>query len=90
MNIDKILIRAGQVKDVAYSLEGALIEADNGNDAIIRATNLFYVLLEQFDFLNKELNALNEHINVCNAIFAVNRVSELKKEIEELKSKINK
>ena len=85
MNLDKILIKAGQIKDVAYSIEGALIEADNGSEPLRRATNLFYVLLEQLNAMSEELDKLSEHISVCNAIFAVNRVDELKREIATLK-----
>lgn len=86
MNLDKIITRAGQICDLAHALEGAIIEIDDGSEPVRRVQSLFYVLLEQFEFLNSELDKLNEHVYVCNAVFAVNRVQELKDEIEQLKA----
>ncbi len=86
MNFEKITNRIEQINSLVHSLEGALIEADNGSEQMRRTSNLFYVLLEQIKNLKEEANELSEHIEVCNAIFAVNHVNELKKEIELLKS----
>lgn len=86
MNLDTVLTKAGQISDLAHALEGGIIEVDNGSEPIRRVQNLFYVLLEQFEILKSELEKLNEHIYVCNAVFAVNRVQELKNEIEQLKA----
>ncbi len=88
MNFEKIIVRCDQLSSLAYCFEGALIESDyNDAESRIRMQNLFYVLLEQIELLNKEVGELNEHIEVCNAIFAVNRVDELKREIATLKGK---
>mgnify|MGYP003305884037 CR=1 FL=1 len=86
MNLDIVLTKAVQIFDLAHALEGAIIEIDDGGEPVRRVQSLFYVLLEQFEFLNSELNKLNEHVYVCNAVFAINRVQELKDEIEKLKA----
>ena len=88
MNVDKLITRAEQVKILAYTLEGVIIEADlySAGEESRRVADLFYLLQEQIETLTELVNDIGGHIEVCNAIYAVNRVEELKAEIERLKA----
>lgn len=72
---------------VGYSLEGELLSAaDNDGEAAKRALSLFYILVEKFNALSEEFDQLAGHIRVYSAIYATNRIQELKDEIEQLKA----
>ena len=87
MNVDKLVTKAEQVKALAYTLEGAIIDADlyGAGEESRRAADLFFLLQEQIEMLSELVNNVGGHIEVCNAIYAVNRIDELKTEIERLK-----
>ncbi len=89
IDFDKIEVRAGQLESLAFALETAIIEMDDGrlnNPEGTRMQDLFYVLMEQIETLNKEITELHGHIAVCNAVYAVNHVNDLKSEINKPKS----
>lgn len=48
--------------------------------------NLFYILTEQIGSAKEDIDEVAGHIRVCNAVYAVNRVQELKAEIDRLKN----
>lgn len=89
IGFENITTRIEQINSLAYALEGAIIEAaghDEGERETKQMHNLFYVLLSELEQLAKDADALDGHIAVCNAVFAVNHVDQLKEELEALKS----
>ncbi len=90
-NLDNICIKFNHVNEsLMYALETALINTQETKEAaelsIKRAMDLFYIVWDSLNQIEKELDELNGHIKVCNAVYAVNRVNELKEELEALKS----
>ena len=87
MNVDKLITKSEQVKALAYTLEGEICDADlyNAGEQSRRVADLFYLLQEQIETLTELVHEIGGHIEVCNAIYAVNRIDELKTEIERLK-----
>ncbi len=88
MNFEDITLKIEQINSIAYALEGAMIEAEgHGPDdkEAKQMRNLFYALFDQLEQLQKDADELHGHITVCNAIFAVNHVNELKAELAQLK-----
>lgn len=83
-NLDNIVTRVQQINSLAYALEGAIINEASDNDTM-HLQNLFYLLQRELIQLEKDADELAGHIAVCNAVYAVNRVGELKEEIERLK-----
>lgn len=88
-NLDDMIIKMEQIDSLMYALEGALLNTDEEADCDTdkkQVHNLFYLLWEQFQQLQKDADELNGHIEVCNAIYAINRIEELKRELAEVKS----
>lgn len=86
MSLQKIEIRSEHLKSLAYAFEGAMLDSEDSPEAHKRMQNLFYVLYEQIEMLDKEIKETNGHNIVCNAIFAVNHVEELKSKLALLES----
>ncbi len=53
--------------------------------AIKRTRDLFYIAWESLIQIEKDLDELSGHIGVCNAVYAVNHVNELKSELARLR-----
>ena len=70
IGFENITTRIEQINSLAYALEGAMIEAA-GHGELVQ--------------LAKDADELNGHIAVCNAVYAVNHVDELKAELAQLK-----
>ena len=88
IGFENITTRIEQINSLAYALEGAMIEATGHSDSdreTKQMLNLFYLLQGELVQLAKEADELNGHITVCNAVFAVNHVEELKAELAQLK-----
>ena len=90
-NLDNVCIKLNQVNEsLMYALETALVDEWGTEEAaersIKRARDLFYIVWDNLNQIEKDLDELNGHIKVCNAVYAVNRVNELKEELETLKS----
>lgn len=88
-NLDEMIIKMEQIDSLMYAFEGAILNADETfgeNNEKKQVHNLFYLLWEQLQQVQKDAEELNGHIGVCNAIYAVNRVEELKQELAELKT----
>jgi len=83
--IDDIIIDLEQIDSFMYAFEGMLLEADGNNAALIRAQNMFYILWKQLQQSKNDALEVNGHIKVCNAVYAVNRVKDLKEELAELR-----
>lgn len=91
-NFEDMIIKMEQIDSLLYAMESALLndsENFDDNKAKKQVHNLFYLLWENFSKLQDDAEELNGHIGVCNAIFAVNRVNELKQEIADLKENLN-
>lgn len=89
-NLDDIIIKMEQIDSLLYAMEGALLEENEDDHKTKKQShNLFYLLWENFSRLQNDTEELNDHISVCNAVFAVNRVEELKQELSDLKCKLN-
>lgn len=86
-SFESILLKLEQVDSLMYSIEGAMINAtvEELSTEDKRLHNLIYLLWDQLQQITKEVTEVNGHIDVCNAIYAVNRVEELKRELVELK-----
>lgn len=84
--LEKITMRLEQINSLMYVFEGAMLEAFDevygGINEINRVHNLFCILLEQLENLKSDIIGLQGHISVCDAIYALNHVDELKEEIE--------
>ena len=76
---DDILVKMGQLDSLMYSVESAMIEAapEDGGEEVIRLHNLKQV--------TADTEELNGHVKVCNAVYAVNKVDEMRATIERLK-----
>lgn len=86
---DDIAIRIGAIESLIPSIEKSLDDAfleSGGSPALERVQNLVYILTEQIEAAQAEINEVAGHIRVCNAIYAAERVRELKEEIERLKA----
>lgn len=88
MNVAKLISKAEQAKTLAYTIEGLIVEADiyEAWEECKKVVDMFYLLIEQIDSLATMADEISGHTEVCNAIYAVNRVEELKAEIERLKT----
>lgn len=86
-SLENITIKLEMMDSLMFSIEGAMIEAttEELSDETKRLHNLIYLLWEQLQQVTKDVGEVNGHIEVCNAIYAVNRVEELKRELVELK-----
>ena len=85
--LETITIKLEQMDSLMYSIESAMLEVDGEDiNAAKRLHNLVYLLWDHLQQLAKDATEVNGHIKVCNAIFAVNHVDELKAEIERLKN----
>ena len=87
MNFDDILVKLEQVDSLMYSVEGAMIAAapEDGGAEVTRLHNLVYLLWDQLRQIAEDTKELNGHVKVCNAIYAVNKVDEMRATIERLK-----
>lgn len=90
-NLDNVCIKFNQVNEsLMYALETALVDEWETEEAaersIKRARDLFYIVWDSLNQIENDLDELNGHIKVCNAVYAVNRVNEMKEELEALKS----
>lgn len=87
-SLESILLKLEQVDSLMYSIEGAMIEVadEELNDEAKRLHNLIYLLWNQLQQITKEVIEVNGHIEVCNAVYAVNRVEELRRELAEMKN----
>ncbi len=90
--LDTIMTSIDQAESLTNALEDAIINftetnVENEYNAKKHMFNLLYVLLEQLQKLKADAEDVQGHIEVCNAIYAVNRVDELRAEIERLKNK---
>lgn len=85
--LENIILKLEQMDSLMFSIEGAMIEAaeEDLSNETKRLHNLIYLLWEQLQQVSKDVGEVNGHIEVCNAIYAVNRVEELKQELAELK-----
>ena len=90
---DDIAIRIGAIESLMPSIEKSLDDAfleSGGSPAIEQVQNLVYILTEQIEAAQAEINEVAGHIQVCNAVYAAGRVRELQEEIERLKAdKVN-
>ena len=86
-SLENIIIKLEMMDSLMFSIERAMIEAttEELSDETKRLHNLIYLLWEQLQQVTKDFGEVNGHIEVCNAIYAVNRVEELKRELVELK-----
>ncbi len=85
--IEIIEMKLGQIESLLYVFEDEMIQAFEGELKNKQRThNLFCVLLDQFELLEKTVEEAKGHSRVCDAISAVNHVQELRDEIEALKS----
>ncbi len=82
-DLENVRIRLNQVNDgLMYALETALINEQEGEYSSIKRTHdLFYIVWESLTQIEKDLDELSGHIKVCNAVYAVNHVNELKSEL---------
>lgn len=86
---DDIAIRIGAIESLMPSIEKSLDDAfleSGGSPAIEQAQNLVYILTEQIEAAQAEINEVAGHIRVCNAVYAAGRVWELQEEVERLKA----
>jgi len=84
--LEDIILRLDQMDSLMFSIEDAMLAAaENGGNDTKKLHNLVYILWEQLQQVTKEATELNGHIEVCNAVYAVHRVEELKNELAELK-----
>lgn len=86
-NYDDLYARLDNINGVMYSAEGAIINSvDMSTHEGKSLTGLFYTLWEQLKALEIDIQEIEGYTNVCNAIFAVNQVEELRAEIQQLKT----
>jgi len=86
---DDIVVRLEMMETLADSMERAIddaILASGMSDKALKVQHLFYILLEQINQTKGEAAEVAGHVKVCNAIFAVNKVDELKAEIDRLRA----
>lgn len=85
--LEDVIVRLDIMESLAYSVEGYINEmaAEGASATARRAQSLFCLLMEQISTAQEEANEVDGHIKVCNAVYAVNRVEELRAEIERLK-----
>ena len=79
-----------QIDSLMYSVESAMIDAapEGGGEAVTRLHNLVYLLWDQLKQIGEDMEKLNGHAKVCNAVFAVNDVDEMRATIERLKGNV--
>ena len=84
---DDILLKLDQLDSFMYSIESAMIEAapEGGSEQVIRLHNLIYLLWDQLKQVAADTAELNGHVKVCNAVYAANKVDEMRATIERLK-----
>ena len=84
---DDILVKMGQLDSLMYSVESAMIEAapEDGGEEVTRLHHLIYLLWDQLKQVTADTEELNGHVKVCNAVYAVNKVDEMRATIERLK-----
>lgn len=86
-SLENIILKLEQMDSLLFSIEDVMLAAaENGGNDTKRLHNLIYLLWEQLQQVAKDANEVNGHIEVCNAIYAVNRVEELRRELAELKN----
>ena len=84
---DDIAIRIGAIESLVPSIEKSLDDAfleSVESPAIERVQNLMYILTEQIEAAQAEINEVAGHIRVCNAVYAAGCVQELQEEVERL------
>ncbi len=87
-DFNDLYARLSNINGMMYAAEGAVINsADMRSNEGQSLSGLFYILWEQLKALESDIQEIEGHTNVCNAIFAVNQVENLKAEIELLKEK---
>ena len=77
---DDIAIRIGAIESLVPSIEKSLDDAfleSVESPAIERVQNLMYILTEQIEAAQAEINEVAGHIRVCNAVYAAGCVQEL-------------
>ncbi len=79
-------VKMEEIEALFCAVEKALPEIDGNPKERMQIENLIYILWDKVKELNKGIDELSGHIQVCDAIYAVNRVDELKREIELLKA----
>lgn len=85
---DDIVVRIGAMDSLANSIEKAIdntIFEAGMLPGLEHVQNLFYILIEQIGSAKEDIDEIAGHIEVCNAVYVVNRVEELKAAIERLK-----
>lgn len=88
-DFNDLYVRLSNINGMMYATEGAIINsADMKNNEGQSLSGLFYILWEQLKALESDIQEIEGHTNVCNAIFAVNHVEELKEELACLKNGI--
>lgn len=86
-NYENVCIKLNQVNDsLMYSLETALLDELETENGVKRARDLFYIVWDILNQIEADLDELNGHIAVCNAVYAVNYVNDLKAELESVKN----
>ena len=87
-NLDYVAGKLEALSTIAYYIESAAIECtvnDEDSHAANRLIDLVAVMKGQIQQILSDFDEVAGHIEVCNAIYAVNNVNELKTEIARLK-----
>lgn len=88
-NFNDLYARLDNINGMMYAAEGAVINsADIRSNEGQSLSGMFYILWEQLKALESDIQEIEGHTNVCNTIFAVNHVNELKEELAHLKNGI--
>lgn len=88
--IENVAIKVGQINDFMYFVESAMIDADGaeGGEETRRLHNMVYLLMDMLEGLENDVDELDGHRRVCDAIYAVNHVNQMKAEIERLRAAV--
>lgn len=87
IDFENILCKLDQMDSLMYAIEGEMIAVDEAGSDMKHLHNLVYILWEQLQQVNKDVEKLRGGPKDRNAIYQVSYVEELEREIAELINK---
>ena len=87
IDFENILCKLDQMDSLMYAIEGEMIAVDEAGSDMKHLHNLVYILWEQLQQVNKDVEKLRGGPKDRNAIYQVSYVEELEREITELINK---
>lgn len=89
--LDDVVIKVDQLNGFMYFVESAMLEAtanEGMTDSAKRLHNMIYILMDQLQQLEHDLDEATGHIKTCNVLYAVGNLRGKEAEIVELKREI--